>query len=82
MEQFKKTIQGSEFRFQGFLEGKDEVCNVLVDNQQFRMIVDDSGEWTIWQQVPAWIKRLEKELGEAIEEAYCWRSIFADNNSA
>ena len=71
MEQFTKTIQGSEFRFQGFLEGKDEVCYVAVDNQHFRMIVGEGGDWTIWQQVPAWIKRLEKELGKAIEEAYC-----------
>lgn len=71
MEQFKKSIGGIEFGFQGFLEGSDEVCRVSVDNHQFKMIVDETGSWTIWQQVPSWIKRLEKELGEAIEQAYC-----------
>lgn len=71
MEQFTRTIEGIEFRFQGFLEGSDEVCVVSVDNQNFRMIVGEQGEWEIWQQVPAWIKRLERQLGQAIEKLYC-----------
>jgi hypothetical protein len=71
MEKFTSTIQGVEFCFEGFLEGEDEVCRVSVDNHNFRMIVGDDGRWEIWQQVPAWIKRLEVQLGEAIEKAYC-----------
>ena len=71
MEQFTKTIQGSEFQFRGFLEGENEVCRVSVDNQSFKMIVNDQDEWHIWQQVPSWIKDLEEELAKAIEEAYC-----------
>jgi hypothetical protein len=71
MEQFKKTIKGIEFHFQGFLEGQDEVCRVSVDNQNFRMIVGDDGKWVIWQQVPDWIKQLEPELSEEIDKAYC-----------
>ena len=71
MEKFAKTINGIEFNFQGFLEGRDEVCRVSVDNHNFKMIVGDDGAWEIWQQVPSWIKRLEGELAEAIEKAYC-----------
>lgn len=71
MEKFSRTINGTEFHFQGFMEGKDEVCRVSVDHQNFKMIVDKDENWVIWQQVPAWIKKLEKELGAAIEEAYC-----------
>lgn len=71
MEQFSKTINGIEFNFQGFFEGTDEVCRVSVDNQNFKMIIGDNGNWEIWQQVPSWIKKLEKELGEAIDKAYC-----------
>ena len=71
MEQFKKTVSGIEFGFHGFLEGSDEVCRVTVDNQNFKMIVDENGDWKILQQVPSWIKRLEEQLAKAIEEAYC-----------
>ena len=71
MDYFTKTINGIDFGFQGFLEGSDEVCRVSVDNQNFKMTVDDKGEWVILQQVPGWIKKLEKELREAIEQAYC-----------
>ena len=71
MEQFTKTINGIEFNFQGFFEGKDEVCRVSVDNQNFKMIIGDDGNWEIWQQVPSWIKKLEKELADAIDKAYC-----------
>ena len=68
---FTKAINGIKFGFQGFLEGEDEACRVSVDNHNFKMTVDSEGEWVILQQVPGWIKRLEKELGEAIEQAYC-----------
>ena len=71
MEHFTKVINGIEFGFTGLLEGQDEVCRVSVDNQNFKMIVGDDGNWKIWQQVPSWIKELEKELAEAIEKAYC-----------
>jgi hypothetical protein len=71
MEQFMKSINGIEFGFHGFLEGEEEVCRVSVDNHQFKMIVGEDGTWMIWQQVPLWIKKLEKELAEAIEQAYC-----------
>jgi hypothetical protein len=71
MEQFTRTIKGSEFEFRGFMEGENEVCRVSVDNQSFKMIVNDQDEWHIWQQVPTWIKNLEPELAKAIEEAYC-----------
>lgn len=71
MEHFTKTINGIDFSFQGFLEGTDEVCRVTVDNHNFKMIVGDGGQWEIWQQVPSWIKRLEKELAETIDNAYC-----------
>jgi hypothetical protein len=71
MDQFSKTIQGVEFQFQGIQEGKDEVCSVSVDSQNFRMTISESGDWQILQQVPAWIKKLEPELSKAIDEAYC-----------
>lgn len=71
MQSFTKNINGIEFGFQGFLEGQDEVCRVSVDGQNFKMIVGDNGHWEIWQQVPGWIKKLEKELAETIEKAYC-----------
>lgn len=71
MESFTKTISGIEFGFNGFMEGEDEACRVSVDNQNFKMIVNSEGDWVILQQVPNWIKKLEKELGETIEQAYC-----------
>lgn len=71
MDYFTKTISGTEFGFQGFLEGEDEACRVSGDGQSFKMIVNSEGECIILQQVPGWIKKLEKELGEAIEQAYC-----------
>ncbi len=71
MAPFTQTINGIEFGFQGFLEGKDEVCRVSVDGQNFKMTVSEKGEWVILQQVPSWIKKLEKELREAIEKVYC-----------
>lgn len=71
MEHFTKTISGIEFSFQGFLEGEDEACRVSADNQTFKMTVNNNDQWIILQQVPTWIKKLEKELGDAIEQAYC-----------
>lgn len=71
MKPFTKTINGIEFGFQGFLEGKDEVCRVSVDGQNFKMIIGKNGNWEILQQVPSWIKKLEKELSEAIDSVYC-----------
>ena len=71
MKPFAKTINGIEFSFQGFLEGTDEVCRVSADGHNFKMIVGENDEWKIWQQVPAWIKKLEKELAEAIDSVYC-----------
>lgn len=71
MAYFTKTIGGTEFGFQGFLEGEDEACRVSGDGQSFKMTVNDNAEWVILQQVPSWIKKLEKELSEAIEQAYC-----------
>lgn len=71
MEYFTRSISGIEFGFQGFLEGDDEACRVSVDSQTFKMTVNSNDEWIILQQVPGWIKKLEKELGEAIEQAYC-----------
>lgn len=71
MEKFTKAIDGIEFTFQGTLEGADEVCWVSVDNHRFRMTVADDESWEILQQVPAWIKKLEVKLGNAIDEGYC-----------
>lgn len=71
MERFSKTIDGVRFDFHGFLERDDEVCRVSADGQSFKMTVDQDGSWRIWQQVPAWIKKLEPQLAEAIEETYC-----------
>ena len=71
MDYFTRTIAGVEFGFQGFLEGEYEACRVSVDNLSFKMTVDSNDKWVILQQVPSWIKKLEKELGEAIEQAYC-----------
>lgn len=71
MQPFTKKINGIEFNFHGFLEGGDEVCRVSVDSQSFKMTVGEDGNWEIWQQVPAWIKNLEVELGKAIESVYC-----------
>ena len=71
MERFTKTINGIEFGFQGFFEGTDEVCRVTVDGQNFKMTVSESGNWEILQQVPAWIKRLEVDLSNTINDGYC-----------
>jgi hypothetical protein len=68
MEEFKKRIEDTEFSFKYTREGADEVFLVHVEGQSFRMIIDDDGNWGIWQQVPSWIGKLEKELGQAIEE--------------
>ena len=70
MNDFKKTIDNTEFNFKFIKEGADHVFLVNADNQNFRMITDDDGTWGIWQQVPAWIKGLEEQLGNAIEEKY------------
>jgi hypothetical protein len=71
MERFTKTINGIDFGFQGFFEGEDEVCRVTVDGQSFKMTIDENGSWQILQQVPSWIKNLEKELSDTIDKAYC-----------
>lgn len=71
MHYFTYSINGIEFGFQGFMEGNDEVCRVTVDNQNFKMIVDENDNWVILQQVPGWIKKLEKQLGDEIEKNYC-----------
>lgn len=71
MERFTKTINGIEFGFQGFFEGQHEVCRVTVDNQNFKMTIGENGAWEILQQVPSWIKKLEADLSEAIDKAYC-----------
>lgn len=70
MDYFTKTIDGTEFGFQGFLEGEDEACRVSGDGHSFKMTVNNEGEWVILQQVPGWIKKLEKKLSEAVEQAY------------
>ena len=70
MQDFKKTIDNTEFNFKFIQEGRDEVFLVHVDNQNFRMVVDDEGIWGIWQQVPSWIKQMEEKLSNAIEEQY------------
>jgi hypothetical protein len=71
MEEFKKKIEDSEFTFKLVREGADEVFLVHVDGgQSFRMIIDDDGNWGIWQQVPSWIMKLETNLGQAIGEHY------------
>ena len=71
MERFSKSINGIDFGFQGFFEGEDEVCRVTVDSHNFKMTVGENGGWEILQQVPSWIKRLEPELSEIIDKAYC-----------
>jgi hypothetical protein len=68
MQDFKKTINNSEFNFQLLKEGEDMLFRVNVDNQSFRMITDDNDNWGIWQQVPKWIKDMEDELANAIED--------------
>lgn len=70
MEDFKKTIGTTEFNFKFVQEGTDVVFLVNAENQSFRMITDEDGVWGIWQQVPGWIKDLEDELCDAIEERY------------
>ena len=70
MQQFIKAINGIEFSIQGIKEGEDEVCRVNVDNQSFKMVIAEEGGWEIPHQVPMWIKKLEKELSTAIDEAY------------
>jgi hypothetical protein len=68
MQDFKKTINNSEFNFQLLKEGEDMLFRVNVDNQSFRMITDDNDNWGIWQQVPKWIKDIEEDLANAIED--------------
>ena len=70
MEQFKKTINNIEFEFTGFVERDEDVCRVRTQFQEFKMTTDDDGNWMIRQQVPGWVKELEQELGDAIDEAY------------
>ncbi len=67
---FKQTIKNTDFNFRFLQEGTDTVFLVQVENHSFRMIIDDDGNWGIWQQVPAWIKDLEEELASAIDEHY------------
>ena len=71
MQQFTRTISGIDFNIQGIMEGEDEMCRVSVDNQSFKMTIAEEGGWEIPHQVPSWIKKLEKELSKAIDEAYC-----------
>jgi hypothetical protein len=68
MQQFRKTINGVDFNFQPVVEGKDEVCRVSAENQNFKMTTDENGNWEIRQQVPTWVKNLEASLGKAIDE--------------
>lgn len=68
MQKFKKNISGIDFEFHGVMEGQDEIYKVNADNSSFKMTVDDQGYWEIRQQVPNWIKKLEADLGEAIEK--------------
>jgi hypothetical protein len=68
MSGFKKTINGIEFNFMSVTERDEQVFRVNGDNQSFKMITDEDGTWGIWQQVPRWIKNLEGDLGDAIEE--------------
>jgi len=70
MNDFKKSIDNTEFNFKFVQEGTDAVFLVNADNQNFRMITDEEGTWGIWQQVPAWIKNLEEQLANAIEEQW------------
>ncbi|HZH99968.1 MAG TPA: hypothetical protein VEX63_02410 [Flavisolibacter sp.] len=74
LEPFRKNIQGIDFDFQGLREGNDEVCRVSVDGQQFKMTVNENGTWHIEQQVPAWVKAMETQLGEAIDEKYSYEN--------
>jgi hypothetical protein len=67
MQQFQKTIQGISFSFLPVLEGEDEVCRVSAEGQNFKMTTNYEGIWEIRQQVPNWVKKLEQELGEAID---------------
>lgn len=68
MKDFKKRIGDVEFNFMAVKEGKDQVFRVSADNHNFKMITDEEGTWGIWQQVPRWIKDLEEDLANAIEE--------------
>jgi hypothetical protein len=70
MGDFKKVIDNTAFDFKFVQEGSDVIFLVNVENQSFRMITDEEGTWGIWQQVPAWIKNMEEELANAIEEEY------------
>ncbi len=68
MTQFRKTINGIDFHFEAFIEGRDEICRVQAENQNFKMTIAENGLWIIRQQVPGWIKVLEPQLGKAIDE--------------
>ena len=68
MNDFKKTINNTEFNFKYLREGSDVLFLVNVDTSSFRMITDEEGNWGIWQQVPRWIKDMEEDLANAIEE--------------
>jgi hypothetical protein len=70
MKYFKKTIDNTEFNFKYLREGTDVLFLVNVETSSFRMITDEEGNWGIWQQVPSWIKKVEEELADAIEENY------------
>ena len=70
LKEFTKTIDNSVFNFLLIQEGNEEVFLVNTEGQNFRMVIDDDGNWGIWQQVPAWIKNLEEVLGNTIEEQY------------
>jgi hypothetical protein len=70
MKDFKKNINNTEFNFKYLREGTDVLFLVNVETSSFRMITDEEGNWGIWQQVPSWIKKMEEELADAIEENY------------
>lgn len=70
MQTFTKVIDDIQFEFTGSMEGKDEICRVRTEFQEFKMTVGEDGNWRILQQVPIWIKQLEGELGKTIDEVY------------
>jgi hypothetical protein len=70
MSDFIKRVQKIEFAFHAVKEREETAYWVSAEGQNFKMIRNAAGNWSIWQQVPRWIKALETELAVAIEEEH------------
>ena len=70
MQNFAKKLKGLDFVFKAARQTEVEDWHYMVLNEEieFTMIKDASGKWRILSFTPLFIRDLENELGEAIED--------------